>query len=70
MVDAVEMADGEVVMTDPDLPSGSDRIAAALYDTITAFAKLSKPAAYLLIPYLLWVSYATYLNAAFWLLNR
>ena len=30
VVDAVEMANGEVVMTDPALPSGSDRIAAAL----------------------------------------
>ncbi|NNF80191.1 MAG: 3-deoxy-manno-octulosonate cytidylyltransferase [Rhizobiales bacterium] len=30
VVEAVEMANGEVVMTDPDLPSGSDRIAAAL----------------------------------------
>ncbi len=30
VVEAVEWADGEVVMTDPDLPSGSDRISAAL----------------------------------------
>ncbi|MEM8648274.1 MAG: 3-deoxy-manno-octulosonate cytidylyltransferase [Pseudomonadota bacterium] len=30
VVEAVEMANGEVVMTDPELPSGSDRIAAAL----------------------------------------
>ncbi len=30
VADAVEMANGEVVMTDPDLPSGSDRIASAL----------------------------------------
>lgn len=30
VVEAVEWADAEVVMTDPDLPSGSDRIAAAL----------------------------------------
>ena len=30
VVEAVEMANGEVVMTDPALPSGSDRIAAAL----------------------------------------
>ena len=37
--------------------------------TIRAFAKVSKPAAYLLIPYLLWVSYATYLNAGYAVLN-
>lgn len=38
--------------------------------TIVAFAQRSKPAAYLLLPYLLWVSYASYLNAAYWWLNR
>lgn len=31
--------------------------------------KVSKNAAYLLIPYLLWVSFATYLNTTIWLLN-
>jgi 3-deoxy-manno-octulosonate cytidylyltransferase (CMP-KDO synthetase) len=30
IADAVEAADGTAVMTDPDLPTGSDRIAAAL----------------------------------------
>jgi tryptophan-rich sensory protein len=30
--------------------------------TIYRFAKVSRPAAYLLVPYLLWVSYATLLN--------
>lgn len=30
VLEAVELANGEVVMTDPNLPSGSDRIAAAL----------------------------------------
>lgn len=30
VMETVELADGEVVMTDPNLPSGSDRIAAAL----------------------------------------
>jgi tryptophan-rich sensory protein len=38
--------------------------------TILAFAKWSKLAAYLLVPYLLWVSYATYLNAGYWWLNH
>jgi translocator protein len=30
--------------------------------TIWAFAKISKPAAWLLVPYILWVSFAAYLN--------
>lgn len=37
--------------------------------TIRAFAKVSKPAAYLLVPYLIWVSYATYLNVGYAYLN-
>ena len=37
--------------------------------TIQKFYPLSKPAAYLLIPYLLWVSFATLLNTAIFLLN-
>jgi benzodiazapine receptor len=36
---------------------------------IILFSRVSKPAAYLQIPYLLWVSFATILNAAIWLLN-
>jgi tryptophan-rich sensory protein len=43
---------------------------AAILATIVAFAKRSKIAAYLLVPYLLWVSYASYLNAGYWWLNR
>lgn len=31
--------------------------------------KVSKPAAYLLIPYIMWVSFAAYLNFAIWSLN-
>jgi tryptophan-rich sensory protein len=38
--------------------------------TIAAFARLYRPAALLLVPYLVWTSYATYLNAGFWWLNR
>jgi tryptophan-rich sensory protein len=38
--------------------------------TIVLFHRLSKPAAYLLLPYLAWVSFASYLNAAIWFLNR
>jgi len=36
---------------------------------IILFNRISKPAAYLQIPYLLWVSFATILNAAIWHLN-
>ena len=36
---------------------------------ITAFWGVSGLAAGLLLPYLLWVSFATYLNAMFWTLN-
>lgn len=36
---------------------------------IFAFGKISKLAAYLLVPYLLWVSFATYLNISIALLN-
>jgi tryptophan-rich sensory protein len=41
----------------------------AILQTIRAFKKLSAPAANLLIPYLLWVSFATFLNLAIFLLN-
>ncbi|MDO4744104.1 MAG: TspO/MBR family protein [Clostridia bacterium] len=37
--------------------------------TIISFWKISKPAAILLIPYLLWVTFAGYLNYAIYLLN-
>jgi len=41
----------------------------AIVWTIAVFYKISKPAAYLLVPYLLWVSFASYLNYAIWVLN-
>ena len=41
----------------------------AIVWTITVFYKISKPAAYLLLPYLLWVSFASYLNYSIWALN-
>lgn len=41
----------------------------AILATILAFRKRSRPAALLLVPYLLWVSFATVLNAALWRLN-
>ncbi len=37
--------------------------------TIIAFAKISKPAGWLLVPYILWVSFAAYLNYSIWILN-
>lgn len=37
---------------------------------IYSFGKVDKPAAYLQIPYLLWVTFAGYLNFMVWLLNR
>jgi tryptophan-rich sensory protein len=33
------------------------------------FYRVSKPAAYLLVPYLAWVTFATALNFAIWRLN-
>ncbi len=38
--------------------------------TFYEFYKCSKPAAYLLIPYLIWLVFAAYLNFAIWFLNR
>ena len=40
-----------------------------IFNTIAAFYEISKPAAYLLIPYLLWVTFAGYLNFAIYLMN-
>lgn len=42
----------------------------AIVATIAAFARISRPAALLLVPYLLWTTFATVLNAAIWKLNR
>ncbi len=41
----------------------------AILATIIAFAKISRPAAWLLLPYILWVSFAGYLNYSIWVLN-
>ncbi len=38
--------------------------------TIFSFAKISKTAAWLLVPYISWVSFAFILNAAIWYLNK
>lgn len=42
---------------------------AAIAETIRRMAPLSRWAAMLLVPYLLWVAYATALNGALWWLN-
>ena len=41
----------------------------AIVWTMVVFYKISRPAAYLLVPYLLWVSFASYLNYSIWVLN-
>jgi len=41
----------------------------AILATIIAFARISKLAAWLLAPYILWVSFALYLNYTIWVLN-
>jgi len=43
---------------------------AAIAATIQQFRKISTIAAWLLLPYLLWVSFAGLLNYAFWHLNK
>ena len=41
-----------------------------IYETFIKFNKLNKIAGYLFIPYLLWVGFATILNASIWWLNK
>ena len=41
----------------------------AIVATMFTFYKVSKPAMYLLVPYILWVSFAAYLNYEIWKLN-
>lgn len=41
----------------------------AIAVTIVCFYRISRWAAYLLVPYILWVSFAAYLNYAIWMLN-
>ena len=42
----------------------------AILATIIAARPVSRPASWLLVPYLAWVSFATLLNASIWWLNR
>lgn len=41
----------------------------AIIWTMVLFYKLSRPATWLLLPYILWVSFAAYLNYSIWILN-
>lgn len=41
-----------------------------IFVTIRRFEDISKTAAYLMIPYLIWVTFAGYLNLGIWFLNR
>jgi len=41
----------------------------AILLTIFAFGKISSLAAWLLVPYISWVSFATILNYTFWKIN-
>lgn len=41
----------------------------AIIATMIAFVRVSKPAVWLLVPYIAWVSFAAYLNYSFWVLN-
>jgi benzodiazapine receptor len=43
---------------------------AAIAETARRFSRLDRAAAMLLLPYLVWVTFATMLNASIWLLNR
>ena len=40
-----------------------------IFINIVQFGRISKTAAYLLVPYILWVSFASYLNIAIYILN-
>ena len=41
-----------------------------IYETYAKFVKINKTAAYLLLPYLAWVSFAMILNWSIWWLNK
>jgi len=41
-----------------------------IFETYIKFSKINRIAGYLLIPYLMWVSFASILNASIWWLNR
>lgn len=41
-----------------------------IFETYTKFSKINKIAGFLLVPYLLWVSFAMVLNISIWWLNK
>lgn len=41
----------------------------AIVATIAAFARVARPAAWLMVPYVLWVTFAAALNTAIWRMN-
>lgn len=41
-----------------------------IYIMIDRFKKIDEPAAYLQIPYIIWVTFAGYLNLMIWILNK
>ena len=41
-----------------------------IYETYAKFGKINKISGYLFVPYLLWVSFASVLNASIWWLNQ
>jgi len=41
-----------------------------ILEMLLSFRKVDRPAAWMQIPYLLWVTFAAYLNFGVWLLNR
>ncbi len=41
-----------------------------IFRTIQLFLPISRTAGYLMLPYLIWVTFAGYLNLGIWLLNR
>jgi tryptophan-rich sensory protein len=43
---------------------------AAIFSTILSFRRISPSAAWLMWPYLLWVTFAAFLNLSIWRLNR
>ena len=54
------------------VPSGTFLLAALwglIVWTVTLFRRVRPAAGWLLVPYLLWVSFTAYLNAGIWLLN-
>lgn len=63
-----------VVFFGMHMPGAALVVVAALWlsivATIAVFAPLDRPAAWLLAPYLAWVTFAAALNAGVWLLNR